>query len=91
MFLNGHYDVPIAYACANAADKLPRGVMAFPINYWDGMSFEEAPTPEMGERFLSLGVKSTLAVLENIEKPSRPCRRADHRRGVPDTVCVVEA
>ena len=25
-------------------------------------------TPEMGERFLALGVKSTLAVLENIEK-----------------------
>ena len=132
VFLNGHYDntYAIAYACANAADKLPRGVMAFPINYWDGMSAEEAAeytslakgmhanaaetaailainpdlrrpdgtwgdattaTPEMGERFLSLGVKSTLAVLENIEKPSRPCRRADHRRGVPDTVCVVEA
>jgi creatinine amidohydrolase len=146
VFLNGHYDntYAIAYACANAADKLPRGVMAFPINYWDGMSAEEVAeytslakgmhahaaetaailainpnlvdmskanaefppfpeftvnsgpvhtaffftspgsvhratqsgtwgdattaTPEMGERFLALGVKSTLAVLENIEK-----------------------
>jgi creatinine amidohydrolase len=146
VFLNGHYDntYAIAYACANAADRLPRGVMAFPINYWDGMSADEAgeytslakgmhahaaetaailainpnlvdmskanaefppfpeftvnsgpvhtaffftspgsvyratrsgtwgdattATPEMGERFLALGVKSTLAVLENIEK-----------------------
>src|SRR5919112_2458145 len=34
VFLNGHYDntYAIAYACANAADKLPRGVKAFPIN-----------------------------------------------------------
>ena len=146
IFLNGHYDntYAIAYACANAADKLPRGVKAFPINYWDGMSADEAAeytslakgmhahaaetaailainpnlvdmskanaefppfpaftvnsgpvhtaffftspgsvyaatksgtwgdattaTTEMGERFLALGVKSTLAVLENIEK-----------------------
>ena len=31
VFLNGHYDnsYAIAYACANAADKLPRGVKAF--------------------------------------------------------------
>ena len=44
VFLNGHYDntYAIAYACANAADRLPRGVKAFPINYWDGMSAEEA-------------------------------------------------
>jgi len=146
VFLNGHYDntYAIAYACANAADRLPRDVKAFPINYWDGMSADEASeytslvkgmhahaaetaailainpnlvdmskanvefppfpaftvnsgpvhtaffftspgsvfnatrsgtwgdattaTPEMGERFLALGVKSTLAVLENIEK-----------------------
>ena len=146
VFLNGHYDntYAIAYACANAADKLPRDVKAFPINYWDGMSAEEAAdyvslkkgmhanaaetaavlainpalvdmdkanaefppfpeytvnthpvhtaffftspgsvywatksgtwgdardaTPEMGEKYIELGVKSTLAVLENIEK-----------------------
>ena len=44
VFLNGHYDntYAIAYACANAADKLPRDVKAFPVNYWDGMSAEEA-------------------------------------------------
>ena len=40
VFLNGHYDntYAIAYACANAADRLPEGVLAFPVNYWDGMT-----------------------------------------------------
>jgi creatinine amidohydrolase len=146
IFLNGHYDntYAIAYACAMAADKLPKDVKAFPINYWDGMSAAEAnefftlktglhanaaetaailainpnlidfdranaefppfpeytvntgpvhtayfftspgsvywatksgtwgdarkATPEMGERYLEVSVKSTLAVLANIEK-----------------------
>ena len=146
IFLNGHYDntYAIAYACANAADKIGRDVKAFPLNYWDGMTAEDvaewsglknglhaneaetsavlainpalvdmaranaefppfpdytvntapvhtaffftAPgsvywatktgtwgdarrsTPEKGERYLEVGVRSTLAVLENIEK-----------------------
>ena len=44
VFLNGHYDntYAIAYACANAADRLPAGVHAFPINYWDGLTPAEA-------------------------------------------------
>ena len=44
VFLNGHYDntYAIAYACATAADRLPGGVRAFPINYWDGMTADEA-------------------------------------------------
>ena len=44
VFLNGHYDntLAIAYACANAADRLPAGTRAFPINYWDGMTADEA-------------------------------------------------
>ena len=44
VFLNGHYDntYAIAYACANAADRLPAGTRAYPINYWDGMTSEEA-------------------------------------------------
>ena len=44
VFLNGHYDntLAIAYACANAAARLPEGTHAFPINYWDGMTPEEA-------------------------------------------------
>ena len=34
IFLNGHYDntYAIAYGCADAADRLPRDVKAFPIN-----------------------------------------------------------
>jgi creatinine amidohydrolase len=44
VFLNGHYDntYALAYACAGAAERMPAGVRAFPINYWDGMSTEEA-------------------------------------------------
>src|SRR5690349_23556271 len=44
VFLNGHYDntLAIAYACANAAPRLPEGARAFPVNYWDGMTAEEA-------------------------------------------------
>ena len=146
VFLNGHYDntYAIAYACAMAAEKLPKDVKAFPINYWDGMTAAEAAefftlktglhanagetsailainpdlvdleranaefppfpdytvntgpvhtaffftspgsvywatksgtwgdarnsTPEIGERYIEVGVRSTLAVLDNIEK-----------------------
>jgi creatinine amidohydrolase len=44
VFLNGHYDntLAIAYACANAASRLPEGARAFPVNYWDGMTPDEA-------------------------------------------------
>ena len=44
VFLNGHYDntYAIAYACANAADRMPAGAVAFPINYWDGLTADEA-------------------------------------------------
>ena len=44
VFLNGHYDntYAIAYACANAADRLPPGTRAYPVNYWDGMTSVEA-------------------------------------------------
>ena len=43
VFLNGHYDntLAIAYACATAADRLPDGTRAFPINYWDGLTTAE--------------------------------------------------
>jgi creatinine amidohydrolase len=43
IFLNGHYDntYAIAYACANAAERLPAGVHAFPLNCWDGMTPEQ--------------------------------------------------
>jgi len=44
VFLNGHYDntYAIAYACANVADRLPAGTVAYPVNYWDGMTADEA-------------------------------------------------
>ncbi len=44
VFVNGHYDntYAIAYACAAAGDRLPVGVRAFPINYWDGLTPEQA-------------------------------------------------
>jgi creatinine amidohydrolase len=40
IFLNGHYDntYAIAYACANAAEKMAKDVKAFPLNYWDGFT-----------------------------------------------------
>ena len=44
VFLNGHYDntLAIAYACANAAARMPEGVRAFPLNYWDGFTADES-------------------------------------------------
>lgn len=44
VFLNGHYDntYAIAYACAAAAERMPVGTRAFPVNYWDGMTPAEA-------------------------------------------------
>jgi creatinine amidohydrolase len=44
VFLNGHYDntYAIAYSCANAASRLPEGTVAYPVNYWDGMTADEA-------------------------------------------------
>jgi creatinine amidohydrolase len=43
VFLNGHYDntYAIAYACATAAERMPAGVTAFPVNYWDGLLPDE--------------------------------------------------
>ena len=44
VLLNGHYDntYAIAYACATARERLPDSVVAYPINYWDGMTAEES-------------------------------------------------
>ena len=43
-FLNGHYDntYAIAYACAAVGDRLPAGTRAYPVNYWDAMTPNEA-------------------------------------------------
>ena len=50
VFLNGHYDntYAIAYACANAADRLPRDAKAFPLNSWDGIP------PAVASEYMSL-------------------------------------
>jgi creatinine amidohydrolase len=47
-FVNGHYDntYAVAYACASAGESLPKGVRAYVINYWDGL------TPEVGGQFM---------------------------------------
>jgi len=44
VFLNGHYDntYALAYACASVAEQLPQGTVCFPINYWDGMTPDQA-------------------------------------------------
>lgn len=44
VFLNGHYDntYALAYACAQAAESMPAGAKAFPFNYWDGLTAEQA-------------------------------------------------
>ena len=85
VFLNGHYDntYAIAYACATAQERLPDGVTAFPINYWDGMTADEAgeffgPTTGLhanrGETSAVLAIAPDLVDLEsaNAEMPPFP-------------------
>jgi creatinine amidohydrolase len=85
VFLNGHYDntYAIAYACASAADRMPADVHAFPVNYWDGMSAEEAgeffgPTTGLhanrGETSAVMAIDPTLIDLDaaNAELPPFP-------------------
>ena len=85
VFLNGHYDntYAIAYACANAADRMPTGVRAFPINYWDGMTAAEAaeffdPSTGLhanrGETSAVLAIDPTLVDMDraNVEFPPFP-------------------
>jgi creatinine amidohydrolase len=85
VFLNGHYDntYAIAYACANAAERVGSEVKAFPINYWDGMSQEEAAEffdpsnglhANKGETSAVLAIRPELVDLEaaNAEMPPFP-------------------
>jgi creatinine amidohydrolase len=85
VFLNGHYDntYAIAYACANAADRMPAGARAFPINYWDGMTPAEAgeffdPSNGLhanrGETSAVLAINPALVDMEraNVEFPPFP-------------------
>jgi len=65
VFLNGHYDntYAIAYACATAAERLPEGTHAFPVNYWDGMTPAEAAEFFGPENGLHANKGETAAVL----------------------------
>jgi creatinine amidohydrolase len=65
IFLNGHYDntYAIAYACANAAEKLSKDVKAFPINYWDGMTPAESAEFFSLEKGLHANAAETSAIL----------------------------
>lgn len=85
VFLNGHYDntYAIAYACANVADRLPAGTKAYPLNYWDGMTPEEAAEyfdpsnglhANKGETSAVLAIDERLVDLErtNVEFPPFP-------------------
>jgi creatinine amidohydrolase len=67
VFLNGHYDntYAIAYACATARGRLPKGVVAYPVNYWDGMSPDEASeffAPESGLHANKGEISAVLAI-----------------------------
>ncbi len=85
VFLNGHYDntYAIAYACATAAERMPAGVRAFPVNYWDGMTADEAgeffgPTTGLhanrGETSAVMAINADLVDLDaaNAELPPFP-------------------
>jgi creatinine amidohydrolase len=85
VFLNGHYDntYAIAYACATAAERMPAGVNAFPVNYWDGMTAEESgeffgPTTGLhanrGETSAVMAINADLVDLDaaNAELPPFP-------------------
>jgi creatinine amidohydrolase len=83
VFLNGHYDntLAIAYACATAAERLPAGTRAFPVNYWDGMTAEEGaeffgPTSGLhanrGEMSAVMAVDEGLIDLDNANAEMPP-------------------
>ncbi|QDT39137.1 creatininase family protein [Stratiformator vulcanicus] len=66
VFLNGHFDntYPIAYACAQAAEAgLPEGTIAFPINYWDGLTAEERDKYLTLDKGLHAGMTEVSAIL----------------------------
>jgi len=85
VFLNGHYDntYAIAYACASAAERMPAGVRAFPVNYWDGLTPEEAAEffdpatglhANRGETSAVLAIAPDLVDMDraNVEQPPFP-------------------
>lgn len=65
VFLNGHYDntYALAYACAQVAERLPAGARAFPFNYWDGLTPEQAAEVNAGGTDLHAGAAETSMLL----------------------------
>jgi creatinine amidohydrolase len=65
VFLNGHYDntYAIAYACANAAERMPRSSRAFPVNCWDGLTPAERAEFMDPDSGLHANIAETSAVL----------------------------
>ena len=65
VFLNGHFDntFAIAHACATAAETLPGGVRAFPVNYWDGLTAAEHARWQSGDAGLHANEAEASAVL----------------------------
>ena len=82
IFLNGHYDntYAIAYACANAADKMPKDVKAFPVNYWDALTPEEVAEFSTLKTGLHANLAETSAVLAD---QSRSGGHGEGERRVP--------
>jgi len=65
VFLNGHYDntYALAYACAEVAERLPAGARAFPFNYWDGLTPEQAAAMNGGGTDMHAGATETSMLL----------------------------
>ncbi|MEY4941220.1 MAG: Creatinine amidohydrolase [Verrucomicrobiota bacterium] len=85
VFLNGHYDntYALAYACAQADEKMPAGAKAFPFNYWDGFTPEQWSMMTEGGKGLHAGESEVSALLvinpklvdlekTNVEYPNFP-------------------
>jgi creatinine amidohydrolase len=71
VFVNGHYDntLAIAYGCARAAEQLPEGTRAFPINYWEGLQPDQAAEylgPDKGMHANEGEVSVVLAINPNL-------------------------
>src|SRR6188474_1817871 len=65
VFLNGHYDntYALAYACAQAAERLPEDARAYPLNYWDGMPAEVREKYSSLEKGMHANAAETSAIL----------------------------
>ena len=85
VLLNGHWDnaYALSYACASAVDRMPAGVRAFPITYWDAMTPAEAAVyfdfatgvhANIGETSAVLAINPDLVDMEraNVEWPPFP-------------------